>query len=157
MIRFSIKEYNNYLQKTNGNQSAKRTKYRNQKVYAYKSVVSDERIGELEKTEKALVFDSKKEFDRYNELRLLEKTGKITNLKRQVPLVIQEGFVYKEEKISPIVYKADFCYCLPDGQIVIEDVKGFDNETGKYITTKDFNLKWKLLKCRYPGYDFVLY
>ena len=34
--------------------------------------------------------------------------------------------------------------------------KSFDKKTGKWRTTQTFELKWKLLKARYPHYDFVL-
>ena len=79
----------------------------------------------------------------------------ITDLKRQVPLIIQEKFVYQGKTVRPIIYCADFVY-RKDGKTVVEDVKGFDKKTGKWRTTQTFELKWKLLKARYPHYDFVL-
>lgn len=58
--------------------------------------------------------------------------------------------------IRPITYSADFKY-EQDGTVTIEDVKGFDRNTGKWLTTQVFNLKWKLLKARYPQFKFVLF
>lgn len=102
------------------------------------------------------VFDSKKEYRRYSELQVLEKAGKICGLERQYVLVIQEAFDYRNEHIRPITYSADFKY-EQDGTVTIEDVKGFDRNTGKWLTTQVFNLKWKLLKARYPQFKFVLF
>ena len=102
------------------------------------------------------IYDSKKEYSRYKELQVMERTGKISNLERQVPLVIQEAVNYRDEHIRPIVYNADFRY-EEDGEVVIEDVKGFDKKTGKWLTTQVFNLKWKLLKAKYPSFRFVLF
>ena len=58
--------------------------------------------------------------------------------------------------MAEISYVADFVY-FRNGQQVIEDVKGFDEKTKKHITTKDFRLKWKLLKYLYPQYTFEIY
>ena len=43
------------------------------------------------------------------------------------------------------------------GDTVIEAGKGKDQITGKYLTTETFRLKWKLLKQRYPEFDFRLF
>lgn len=59
------------------------------------------------------------------------------------------------EKLRAIVYKADFMYINnTDGETIVEDVKPFDKKSGKYLTTKDFKLKWKLLKAKYKDYWF---
>lgn len=102
------------------------------------------------------VFDSKKEYRRYHELLILEKAGTIRGLERQYVLVIQEAFDYEDEHIRPITYSADFKY-EQDGRIVIEDVKGYDRNSEKWLTTQVFNLKWKLLKARYPQFKFTLF
>lgn len=133
----------------------KSPKYRNQKVYLYKSGVAvnekDDRLGQI-----IAVFDSEREYKRCLELQMLERAGLIHELKRQVPLVIQEEFEYRGSQVNPIVYLADFCY-MENGESVVEDVKGFDQKTGKHITTEGFNLKWKLLKARYPDRLFRIY
>ena len=79
-------------------------------------------------------FDSKKEGARYNQLKLLERAGKIKDLKLQprFDLIINDckcGF-----------YKADFDY-VENGKRVIEDVKG--------MKTPVYNLKKKLIKAIY--------
>lgn len=134
----------------------KKNKYRNEKVYEYENgFVSLEK--DLENNGKIVfVFDSKKEFRRWNELKALEQTGEIFDLQRQVPLIIQESFKYEGKKISEIKYKADHVY-IRDGRKVIEDVKPFDVRKQKYLTTKDFNLKWKLLKYKYQEYLFEIF
>ncbi len=74
-------------------------------------------------------FDSKREYKRFTELRLLEKAGQISNLQTQVTFEI----VPKQKKPSggvehAVKYIADFLYTLPDGKNVIEDVKGISTK-----------------------------
>lgn len=134
----------------------KKSKYKNIKVYEYENgFVSTEK--DIEKYGAiATVFDSKKEFRRWNELRNMEMAGEISELQRQIPLIIQEAFKYEGKRIAAIKYQADHIY-VKDGRTVVEDVKPFDNKTQKFRTTKDFNLKWKLLKFKYPEYLFELF
>lgn len=79
------------------------------------------------------VFDSKKEFIRWCELRILERTGKITDLKRQVKYVLipaqcENGRVIERE----CSYIADFVYYdFALGQKVVEDCKGFKTDAYK--------------------------
>lgn len=101
------------------------SKYRNKKVTA-----SD-----------GSTFDSKKEYTRWCELKLLERAGKISNLQRQVkyqllPTIyetyerysdktgkrLKDGVVTIEKECS---YIADFVYTDNEtDQLVVEDVKG---------------------------------
>ncbi|MBR6738807.1 MAG: DUF1064 domain-containing protein, partial [Oscillospiraceae bacterium] len=68
------------------------------------------------KTERKLakgvyVFDSKKEAERYDELMLLLRAGKIRKLKIQPQFTLQESYVTEEgERIRAIRYTADFSY-----------------------------------------------
>ena len=85
-------------------------------------------------------FDSKKEFIRWCELRILERAGKISNLQRQVKYVLipsqkdPKGKVLERE----VSYVADFVYIDNAlGQVVVEDVKGYKTEV--------YRLKKKLL------------
>ena len=87
------------------------------------------------------VFDSKKELQRYKELKLLEKAGEIQNLRRQVKYVLIpsqriDGKVVERE----VVYKADFVY-EENGQTVVEDVKGCKKGAGYDV----FVLKRKMM------------
>lgn len=138
-----------------GLQKEKAPKYRNRKVFLYStgvaSRVKDARLGTL-----VAVYDSEKEYRRYNELKLLEQQGLISGLCRQVELRIQDACERWGQKVNAVNYIADFCY-IEDEKEVVEDVKGFDKKTGKYIMTKDFKLKWKLLQYRYPEKHFRVY
>lgn len=79
-------------------------------------------------------FDSKAEATRSYELGMLERVGKIENLKRQVRFELipaQDG----ERAVS---YVADFVY-WQDGKMVVEDVKGM--KTQVYIIKRKL-MKW---------------
>lgn len=84
------------------------------------------------------VFDSRKELHRYQELKLLEKAGKIADLQRQVKYVLLptqrvDGKVVER----PVCYYADFVYKDGTGKEHVEDTKGF--------RTKDYILKRKMM------------
>ena len=67
-------------------------------------------------------FDSAKEFRRWGVLRLLQRAGKISNLRRQVKFTLipkKKGEYRTEQECS---YIADFTY-EKDGKLVVEDVK----------------------------------
>ena len=96
-----------------------------------------------------VVFDSKKEYNRYIELTLLSRSGAIKGLKRQVKfelipaqyepdIINSRGKVKKGKLIERAVsYIADFVYTDENGKTVVEDTKGF--------RTKDYIIKRKLL------------
>ena len=90
-----------------------------------------------------LVFDSLKEANRYKELCLLVKAGKIENLACQVPYVLipaQYGEVDGKRKCleRAVKYVADFVYRDKEsGQWIVEDAKG--------MRTKEYILKRKLM------------
>lgn len=133
----------------------KAPKYRNRRVYVYESGVAlyekSDKFGKL-----ACVYASEKEYLRHGELKILQRQGLIQDLQWQVPILIQRPCIRNGEKIAEINYVADFVY-LRNGKKVVEDVKGFDEKTKKHITTKDFRLKWKLLKYLYPQYSFEIF
>ena len=92
-----------------------------------------------------IVFDSKKEAERYVELKLLERSGVISNLQRQVCFEI----VPKTSKNKRArFYVADFLYEV-NGRKIIEDVKSI-------ITKKNpvYSLKKAIVLWRYPEFDF---
>lgn len=88
----------------------------------------------------SITFDSKKEADRYCELKLLQRAGKITDLRMQVPFELQPAFTVNGKKVRPIHYIADFMY-QEDGVYVVEDVKG--------QRTKEYMLKRKMYAYKY--------
>lgn len=96
-------------------------------------------------------FDSKKERDRYIQLKQLHSLGIIESLELQPKFLLLDTIHYKGKTYPKTYYKADFKY--------------FDNEKGKYIvedvkspiTAKDkvYRLKIKMLLTKYPDIDFV--
>lgn len=92
-----------------------------------------------------IVFDSKRECSRYQELKLLEKSNVIQDLQLQVKFEIcpkQNG------NRRARYYIADFVY-TEGGRKIIEDVKS-------WITRKNavYSLKKALVLAHYPEYDF---
>lgn len=91
-------------------------------------------------------FDSQKEASRFQELCLLQRAGIITDLQRQVKFEI----VPKNGTERAAYYVADFVYTKADGKKIIEDVKSaMTKKLPLYI------LKRKLVKYRYPDYQFI--
>lgn len=99
-----------------------------------------------------IVFDSKREANRYNELLLLEKAGAISNLQRQVKFILipsqrepdtvgKRGGIHKGKLLEKeCAYYADFVY-TENGKTVVEDTKG--------VRTTEYIIKRKLLLYRY--------
>lgn len=70
-------------------------------------------------------FDSKKEYQRWKELQILETAGVIQNLRRQVSYPLMKTQRKKGERTRRmVVYKADFVY-IENGKEVVEDCKGY--------------------------------
>lgn len=91
-------------------------------------------------------FDSKKEADRYCELRLLERAGKIRVLKIQVPFELIPTQKDADGKtLRPCKYIADFTYYDKSGNQIVEDVKGYRGGTAYEV----FKIKKKLMLQRY--------
>jgi hypothetical protein len=92
-------------------------------------------------------FDSKGELNRWCELVLLQKAGRINTLARQVRICVQG----KRGKTRGIYWVPDFRYFQADGQAVIEDFKS-------EITAKQssFRMKVKLFKEKYPQYKILI-
>lgn len=99
-------------------------------------------------TKDGMTFDSLKEYRRFCELVLLERAGKISELRRQVKCVLIPA-QYEPDTTGPrggvrrgkllereCSYVADFVY-VQDGKLVVEDTKGFK--------TPEYRIKKKLL------------
>lgn len=81
-----------------------------------------------------ITFDSKREGVRYQQLKMLERAGKIANLQRQVSFELLPGVKIKGARKAspPWRYFADFTYTdTANGMMVIEDVKGFETDIFK--------------------------
>jgi hypothetical protein len=77
-----------------------------------------------EKTrEDGYVFDSKREAQRYRELRLLVAGGAITDLEVHPSWVLCAGVEMAGKKCRAIRYTGDFSYRDGAGALVVEDVK----------------------------------
>lgn len=95
-------------------------------------------------------FDSKFEAQKWQELKMLEHTGIIKDLQRQVRFILLEGYTNnKGEKIRPISYIADFVYTdIKKKQKIVMDTKGLETEV--------FRIKKKLFENRYHEYLFLV-
>ena len=108
------------------------------------------------------IFDSSKEYRRWCELKLLQRAGRISGLKRQVTFELiptqreESTEVYKAgpQKGLPkpgavieqaVKYVADFVYCDADGNTVVEDTKGYKKGAAYDL----FVIKRKLYLQRY--------
>ena len=92
------------------------------------------------------VFDSKGEGKRYLYLLSELRSGNISDLKLQVPYLLQEKFVDAEgKKVREINYIVDFEY-IKDGKKYVEDFKG--------MRTKEYIIKSKLFRYKYRDIIF---
>lgn len=85
-------------------------------------------------------FASKKELNRYLELKCLQKAGKIGSINRQVRFELIPSQKGKDGKVieRPVYYYADFVYQdYEKGELIVEDAKG--------VRTKDYIIKRKLM------------
>lgn len=92
-------------------------------------------------------FDSNLEATRYKELKLLLRAKQISNLRLQVPFLLQEGFKKNGKTYRKIEYIADFQY-IENGKTIVEDVKG--------IQTDVFKLKHKIFEKVYPDLELKI-
>ena len=82
-------------------------------------------------------FDSKREAARWKELRLMERAGEITALRRQVRFEL----IPKQDGERAVSYVADFVYRDKDGREIVEDAKG--------ARTREYIIKRKLMLWRH--------
>ena len=119
------------------------------------------KCGNRKVTVDGIEFDSVKEGRRYSELKLLQRAGRIEELELQkefelipaqyetYPRYGKTGKRLQDGKRcieKSCVYKADFAY-KQDGQLIVEDVKGYrDPASAAYAK---FVIKRKLMLWRY--------
>ena len=100
------------------------------KYHAHKTVVD------------GITFDSKREAKRYGELKLLERSGAISDLRRQVRYELIPAFDVQGKHYRPTSYVADFVYVdAKTGTEVVEDVKGYRTDV--------YRLKAKLFAAKF--------
>lgn len=113
--------------------------YKNKSKYGAKKVEID-----------GIIFDSKKEGRRYQELKMLQKAGDISGLQRQVKYILipaqrepdtkgpRSGIIKGKLLERECSYIADFVYKnTHTGEWVIEDTKGF--------RTAEYKIKRKMM------------
>lgn len=110
--------------------------------YASKKVV-DEVFGE---------FDSQTEYLYFLELKNKERSGEITDIKRQEEFLLVPSF--KDSygaTVRKMVYISDFTFIDKEGKKHIIDCKG-----SMFNETNEFKVKWKLCKYQNPNLIFEL-
>jgi len=115
-----------------GIEAPKQSKYHNQKI----------EVG-------GITFDSKKEANRYAELKLMKKAHIILDFELQPEFILQDGYVRNSKNVQPIKYRADFKVTYADGRVVIIDVKSSEK-----FKTDVYKLKKKILLYKYPDIIF---
>lgn len=113
---------------------------------------SPRKYGNRKITVDGITFDSRREASRYQELCMLQRAGKITDLELQkrfelIPAQYEAFARYgkRGQRLKDgqrcveksVVYVADFCY-KQDGKTVVEDTKG--------VRTTDYVIKRKLMR-----------
>lgn len=95
------------------------------------------------------LFDSKAEAREYEQLKLLQKAGRIKSIELQPRFLLQPGYERNGKKVRAIYYIADFLVFTADDKEIVIDVKSEITEKNKV-----YRLKRKLLLYRYPNLDF---
>jgi len=95
-----------------------------------------------------IIFDSRKEANKYCELLLLKKAGEIAEIELQPVFELQPAFVTPQgKKVRAITYRADFRVTYHDGRHVVIDTKGY--------RTKEYLLKKKMFLKNFPEIEFI--
>ena len=92
-------------------------------------------------TSDGIMHDSQKEANRWCELKLLQRAGKISDLKRQVSYEL----LPKQDGERAVHYVADFVY-VENGREVVEDAKG--KRTKEYILKRKMMLYFHGIKIK---------
>lgn len=126
-------------------------------------IMRNNKYGARKYTVDGITFDSRKEARRYQELKLLQRAGRIAELRLQVRFELLPAQYEKTDAVyvkgprkgqpkrgrcieNSVVYIADFVY-TENGRMIAEDVKG--------MRTKDYILKRKLFRYFYgESYEF---
>lgn len=87
-------------------------------------------------------FDSKREGEYYQKLKILEEKGIIKDLELQKEYLLQDKFTINGKTRRKITYRADFSYVsCEDDRLHVVDVKGFRTDL--------YKLKKKLFEYKY--------
>ncbi len=114
----------------------------NEALYGEKKRTSKYGVApKADRTADNITFDSKREMERYLQLKMLVRAGTIKNLE------LQPAFPLIVNKVKVCTYQADFRYEDLDGRDVIEDVKG--------ARTATYRLKAKLFHAVFPALRII--
>lgn len=80
---------------------------------------------------------------------MLKRAGVVTEIDLQPKFLLQAGYrdYHTKRWVRPITYVADFRVAYADGRVEVIDTKGF--------RTKEYRLKLKLFRQKYPDIVFV--
>ena len=97
-----------------------------------------------------LKFASRKEAQRYAELKLLQRAGEIRKLETQVPFLLIPTQTDENGEVieRALKYVADFVYNDKNGKLVVEDVKGYRGGEAYTVFTIKRKLMLKVHKIR---------
>jgi hypothetical protein len=129
-LRWTEDQYMEWLE-NRGQQTARQKPKKRSKYNAKKTWID------------GVCFDSKKEGEYYNDLKLLQQAGAIKGFCRQPEFILVEG----SAEDRAITYKADFIVFHNDGRAEIVDVKGYESQQWKR-TFKQFRLKYPELELK---------
>lgn len=135
---YSKAEYLQLLSELEGKKKGKR------KARSGTSKEENSKFNNTKTTVDGITFDSKKEADRYCELKLLLRAGIIENLRLQVPYVLSEGVkLHGESRKKPdLRYVADFVYFDKEkNKEIVEDVKSEATKNRSEFRTKKHLMK----------------
>ena len=117
--RITVEEFRALAQKQNAGGGSRKSKYGNKKTGGY---------------------DSTKEYRRAQRLKLLLAAGEISDLREQVPFPLIPSQTNAEGVTERAVkYIADFVYKDKQGNLIVEDTKGF--RTPEYILKRKLMLQ----------------
>ncbi len=111
----------------------KKSKYGNKKT---PRIINGEKV----------MFDSKREAKRYDELYILLKANRIQELTLQPKYELIPTIKWNGITLRKISYVADFRY-IKNGVVIVEDSKGFK--------TPDYKLKMRLFILQNPKIKFI--
>ena len=104
--------------------------------------------GKEKRTYKGITYDSLTELNFLKEWILPKmESGEALTYERQIPFILQEGFIRNNSKILPIKYVSDFVVYWKDGTRTIFDVKGQPDSLSK--------CKRKMFWKAYPEEDYI--
>lgn len=104
--------------------------------------------GKEKRTYNGEVYDSLTELNFLKEWILPKmESDEVLKYERQIPFILQEGFIRNGSKILPIKYVSDFIVYWKDGTRTIFDVKGQPDSLSK--------CKRKMFWKAYPNEDYI--